>query len=164
MKRAIILLLLALCLPLVMTGTSRNASTSAVTNVGAQEPPPPVVVAAFLNLSEAQAAQFRDLLNEFQTSVSGLQEQLGGRQNQLQGMLNTPGADPASVGGLVLEIHAIELQVGQAVQSFQSHFFDLLTAEQKGKVQAVALAAQLQPAVGAFAALRLIPLPPPPQP
>lgn len=164
MKRAVVALLLALCLPLVMTGMPRTASASAAAIVGAPEPPPPVVVAAFLSFSETQAAQFSELLKEFQTTVRSLGEQIGVRQSELEGLLSNSGADPVSVGRLVLEIYAIQQQVGRAVQSFQLHFIDLLTPEQKEKVQAVAQAAQLQPAVGAFAALRLIPLPPPSQP
>jgi hypothetical protein len=41
---------------------------------------PPAVVAAFLGLTETQAAQIGELLGQFQTRLPGLQEQIAVRQ------------------------------------------------------------------------------------
>jgi Spy/CpxP family protein refolding chaperone len=123
--------------------------------------PPPAVVASFLGFTETQAAQFRDLVVQFQTTLHGLQEQMGGRQAQLEVLLGQPSPDPGIIGSLFLQIHALQQQVAQVVKGFQSQFTALLTDEQKQKVLAVAQASQLQPVVGAFVALYLAPAPTP---
>ncbi len=122
---------------------------------------PPAVVAAFLGFTEPQAVQFGDLLNQFQTAQRGLQEQIAARQAQLDILLGQPNPDPAVIGSLFLQIHALQQEVARAIQSFQSQFTALLTDEQKQKVQAVTLASQLQPVVGAFVGLYLVPAPTP---
>jgi Spy/CpxP family protein refolding chaperone len=122
---------------------------------------PPAVVASFLSLTPAQAAQFADLLGPFETTLHGLQEQIAVRQAQLDTVLSQPSPDPATVGGLLLQIHGLQQQAAQAIQSFQSQFATLLNGEQKQKVQAVTQAAQLQPVVGAFVALNLAAAPTP---
>jgi Spy/CpxP family protein refolding chaperone len=122
---------------------------------------PPAVVASFLGFTEAQAAQFGDLLVQFQTTLHGLQEQIAVRQTQLDILLGQPNPHPAIIGSLFLQIHALQQQVAQVIQSFQSQFSSLLTGEQKQKVQAVTQASQLQPVVGAFVALYLVPAPTP---
>ena len=123
--------------------------------------PPPAVVASFLSFTEGQTAQFGELLSQFQTTVRPLQEQIAARQSQLDGLLNKSQPNPAEIGRLVLEIHALQRQVAQAIESYQSGFVGLLTGEQRGKVQQVAGASQLQPVVGAFVALYLAPPPSP---
>lgn len=44
---------------------------------------PPAVVASFLDFTDAQAAQFEDLLTQLQTTVYGLQQQIATLQTQL---------------------------------------------------------------------------------
>src|SRR5712692_5423212 len=68
---------------------------------------------------------------------------------QLGILLNT-GGNPAQVGVLVIQIHALQQQMGQAQQSFLTHFVAILDAEQLQKLQAVQIAAQLQPILPAF--------------
>jgi peptidoglycan hydrolase CwlO-like protein len=123
--------------------------------------PPPAVVASFLGFTEGQAAQFGELLSQFQTTVRPLQEQIATRQAQLDSLLNKSQPNPAEIGRLILEIHALQQQVAQAIESYQSGFAGLLTGEQREKVQQVAGASQLQPVVGAFVALHLVPPPSP---
>ena len=123
--------------------------------------PPPAVVAAFLGLTASQAAQFGGLLGQSQAALGGLQQQIAALQAQLDSLVSEPNPDPAAIGNLFLQIHALGQQVAQTIQSFQSQFAALLTAEQAQKVQAVTQAAQLQPVVGAFVALNLAPAPTP---
>ena len=68
---------------------------------------------------------------------------------QLGILLNT-GGNPAQVGVLVIQIHALQQQMGQAQQSFLTRFVAILDAEQVQKLQAVRIAAQLQPILPAF--------------
>jgi septal ring factor EnvC (AmiA/AmiB activator) len=125
-----------------------------------QCPPPPAVVAAFLAFSPGQAEEFGILLNQSQNNLRSLQEQIAPRQQQLDALLSQPNPDPAMVGALVLQIHALQYQQAQVIRNFRSAFASLLTQEQKQKIEQATVASQLQPAVGAFVALRLVPPPP----
>jgi Spy/CpxP family protein refolding chaperone len=140
---------------------AKTGQTEALPREYADQCPPPAVVASFLGFTETQAAQFGDLLARFQATLHGLQEQIAARQAQLEVLLGQPSPDPAIVGSLFLQIHALERQVAQVIQGFQSQFASLLTDEQKQKVKAVTQASQLQPVVGAFVALYLAPAPKP---
>jgi Spy/CpxP family protein refolding chaperone len=122
---------------------------------------PPAVIASFLGFTEAQAAQFGELLPQLQAALHGLQEQTATLQTQLDILLGQPNPDPAMVGSLFLHIHALQLQVAQTLQAFQHQFASLLTDAQAQKVQAVTQASQLQPVVGAFVALHLVVTPTP---
>lgn len=158
MKSLVALALLAVQLLVATPATTQSVNPAQ--NSPDQCPPPPAVVAAFLGFSEAQTEQFGTSLNRFQTTLRALQEQIAVQQQQLNILLGQPQADPAAVGKLVLQIHALQQQVAQAIQNYQSLFAGLLTPEQKQKIQEVTLASQLQPAVGAFVALYLVPPPP----
>lgn len=120
---------------------------------------PPAIVASFLGFTPAQAAQFQTLLGQFLPTLQALQTQIAERQTQLEIQLDQPNPNPGNIVGLVLQIHALQQQVAQAMQSYQNQFVALLNDEQKQKVQGVTQASQLQPMVGAFVALKLAPAP-----
>src|SRR5216684_1196891 len=121
-----------------------------------QPPPAPVIVAQFLGFSDTQVAQFQQLLQSLRATVGGLQQQIGPKQQTLDSLLSTAQPDPATAGELLLEIHALQQQLGQALQSYHESFLALLTSDQMQKAHAVVQAAQLLPAVKAFAEVRLI--------
>src|SRR6266403_917230 len=77
----------------------------------------------------------------FQTAQANIQ--------QLGILLNT-GGNPAQVGVLVIQIHALQQQMGQVQQSFLTHFVAILDVEQVQKLPAVQIAAQLQPILPVF--------------
>src|SRR5262249_32794680 len=77
--------------------------------------PPPAVLVSFLGFTEGQAAQFRQLLSQFETTMLPLEEQIASRQAQLDSLLDKPEPNPAEIVGLVLEIRALKHQVAQAV-------------------------------------------------
>lgn len=158
MKKIAVLTLLTVLLG--FTYQTAGQTVAAVPGSIDQCPPPPAVVATFLGFTDGQAEQFGILLNQFQSTLRSLQEQIAPRQQQLNVLLSQPDPDPATVGALVLQLHALQQQMEQVIQSFQNAFAGLLTQEQKQKIEAVTLAAQLQPAVGAFVALHLVPAPP----
>jgi hypothetical protein len=51
---------------------------------------------------------------------------------------------------LVIQIHALQQQMAQAQQAFLSQFVAILDTDQLQKLQAVRIAAQLQPILPAF--------------
>ncbi len=116
----------------------------------------PDVVTQFLGFSDAQRAQFQRLLQSLQAAIGGIEQQLSAKQQGLERLLSAEEADLAAVGRAVLEIRALQRQAGQAFQVYQGSFLAMLGPEQKQKTQVVAQAAQLLPAVAAFAEVRLI--------
>jgi len=163
-----ILATLALLAALPFSATQNHGrSATASQNTCNSCPPPPAVVAAFLGFTDAQATQFIALESQFQSALCDVEQQGAGWQHELDTLLSQPNPNPAVAGQLVLQIHALQQQVAQIVQNYQAQFAGLLTMEQKQKIQEVTLASQLQPVVGAFASLYLVPAPPPapcPQP
>jgi len=155
MKKTAVLAFLTVLL--LFTHQAASQTVAAVPSSTGQCPPPPAVVATFLGFTDGQAEQFGILLNQFQTNLRSLQEQIAPRQQQLNALLSQPNPDPATVGALVLQLHALQQQIQQAIQTFQNAFAGLLAPEQKQKIEAVTLASQLQPAVSAFVALHLVP-------
>jgi len=149
MKQAIMALAVAVCPLFTLSGFADEAP----------QPPAPAIVVHFLGFSDQQAAQFRQLLQNLQETAGGLQQQIGPKQQALDTLLSTAQPDPATVGKLLLEIHALQQQFGQTVQSYHESFLALLTPDQMQKTQAVVQAAQLLPAVKAFAEVRLIEAP-----
>src|SRR5712664_247630 len=107
------------------------------------------VVAEFLQLRPGQASELEQLLQARQAAIVPLFQTAQAMIQQLGNLLNT-GGNPAQVGVLVIQIHALQQQMGQAQQSFLSQFVTTLNADQQQRLQAVQIAAQLQPILPAF--------------
>jgi hypothetical protein len=107
------------------------------------------VVAEFLQLRPGQASELGQLLEARQAAIVPLLQTAQSLTQQLGILLNT-GGNPVQVGVLVIHLHALQQQIGQSQQSFLSHFVAILDAEQAQKLQAVEIAAQLQPILPAF--------------
>jgi hypothetical protein len=58
---------------------------------------------------------------------------------------------------LLIEIHAAEKQAGAVAQSAAASFEAILTPDQRGRLQFVRQAAQVEPALPAFKAVGLLP-------
>ena len=121
------------------------------TNVqpSAQETSPLQVVAEFLQLRPGQLSELEQLLQARQTTLVPLFQTAQALTQQLAVLLNS-GGNPAQVGILVIQIHALQQQIAQAEQTFLTQFVAILDAEQLQKLQAVQIAAQLQPILPAF--------------
>lgn len=119
------------------------------------DPPAPLqVVVAFLQLTPAQQPVFGQLLQARQTAVTPLFEEIATKEQQVQLLLDS-GGNPAQVGTLVIQIYALQHQIVQTQQVFLSNLANLLDQDQKQRLAAVAVAAQLQPVLPAFQALQL---------
>jgi LTXXQ motif family protein len=123
-------------------------------------PPPPAVVASFLGLTPGQVEQMRALLTQVLPGLEILGTQSAEVQQQLDRLLSQTNPDPAQIGRLVVQLHVLQLEAAQVVEGFHNAFAGLLTQDQKQKLEGLTLASQLQPVVGAFAALYLVPPPP----
>ena len=115
----------------------------------AQEASPLQVVGDFLQLQPGQVSELDQLLQARQATLVPLLQTAQALIQQLGNLLNS-GGNPAQVGAVVIQIHAVQQQMAQAQQSFLGHFVAILDAEQLQKLQAVQIAAQLQPILPAF--------------
>jgi hypothetical protein len=115
----------------------------------AEDTSPLQVVAEFLQLSPGQVSELQQLLQARQTAVVPLFQTAQALIQQLGVLLNS-GGNPAQVGTLVIQIHALQQQMAQIQQTFLTQFAAILDAEQQQKLQAVLIAAQLQPILLAF--------------
>jgi hypothetical protein len=115
----------------------------------AQDTSPLQVVAEFLQLRPGQVSELEQLLQARQTTLVPLFQTAQALTQQLAVLLNS-GGNPAQVGILVIQIHALQQQMAQAQQAFLTQFVAILDAEQLQKLQAVQIAAQLQPILPAF--------------
>ena len=122
---------------------------------GNGEAPSPIqIVVQFLQLRPDQVQEFGQLLQARQAAVVPLLHGIQQRVQQLEALLNS-GGSPAGVGMLVIQIHTLQQQVGQVQQDFLSKFVNLLDPEQQQRLEAVRIAAQLQPILPAFQQLYL---------
>jgi ERCC4-related helicase len=114
-----------------------------------EETSPLQAVAEFLQLGPEQVSELEQLLQARQAVIEPLFHTAQTLTQQLGILLNT-GGNAAQVGVLAIRIHALQQQIGQAQQSFLSHFVAVLDVAQLQKLQAVQIAAQLQPILPAF--------------
>jgi hypothetical protein len=115
----------------------------------AQDASPLQVVAEFLQLQPGQVSALEQLLQARQAALVPLFQTAQTLVQQLAVLLNS-GGNPAQVGVLVIQIHALQQQMAQTQQAFLTQFVAILDAEQLQKLQAVQIAAQLQPILPAF--------------
>jgi hypothetical protein len=115
----------------------------------AQETSPLQVVTEFLQLRPGQVSELEQLLQARQAALVPLFQTAQSLIQQLANVLNS-GGNPAQVGVLVIQIHALQQQMAQAQQAFLTQFTAILDAEQLQKLQAVQIAAHLQPILPAF--------------
>jgi hypothetical protein len=107
------------------------------------------VVAEFLQLQPGQVSELQQLLQARQAALVPIFQTAQGLTQQLALLLNS-GGNPAQVGILVIQIHTLQQQAGQTQQAFLAQFVASLDPEQLQKLQAVQIAAQLQPILPAF--------------
>src|SRR5713101_6239314 len=110
----------------------------------AEETSPLQAVAEFLQLRTGQVSELEQLLQARQAKLVPLFQTAQSLIQQLGALLNS-GGNPAQVGVVVIQIHALQQQMAQAQQAFLTQFVAILDGNQQQKLQAVQLAVQLQP-------------------
>ncbi len=114
-----------------------------------EETSPLQIVAQFLQLTPGQVTELGQLLQARQATLVPLFQTAQALIQQLGNLLNS-GGNPAQVGAVVIQIHALQQQMAQAQQAFLTQFIAILDAQQLQKLQAVQVAEQLQPILPAF--------------
>src|SRR5438445_6846875 len=82
-------------------------------------PPPLQVVVQFLQLRQGQVEELEQLLQARQAAVVPLLEGIQQRLKRLEELLES-GGNPAEVGVLVIQVHALQQEVAQVQQDFIS--------------------------------------------
>jgi hypothetical protein len=127
---------------------------STATEASPDAPSPLQIVVQFLQLQPAQLPVFGQLLQARQAAVTPFFQGIAQREQQLQVLLAS-GGNPAQVGILVIQIHALQQQILQTQQVFLANLANLLDQDQRQRLATVAVAVQLQPVVPAFQLLQL---------
>ncbi len=135
-------------------GTMLQQMKAASAEGNADAPAPLQIVVQFLQLQPPQQTVFGELLQARQTAVTPLFQGIAQREQQVEALLQS-GGNPAQVGILVVQIHALQQQIMQVQQTFLANLANLLDQEQQQRLAAVNEAAQLQPVVPAFQVLQL---------
>src|SRR5713226_7795480 len=114
-----------------------------------EETSPLQLVAEFLQLRTGQVGELEQLLQARQATLVPLFQAAQSLIQQLGILLNS-GGNPAQVGVLVIQIHALQQRMAQVQQAFLAQFMAILDADQLQKLQSVQIAAQLRPILPAF--------------
>jgi hypothetical protein len=107
------------------------------------------VIATFLQLSPGQISELEQLLETRQEALAPRAQQLQALSQQLEALLSS-GGNPAQVGATVIQIHAFDQQIAEIQHTFLAQLAAILGADQLQRLQAVQIAAQLQPILPAF--------------
>lgn len=148
MKRALIALIaLALVSPAVAQG---------------MDEPPPLVEAAhnqvvrFLQLSGDQAAEWDAIYAAHREAEQPLQQALVALQEEIDALLAAGNPDPATLGGLVIERHALGEELQAVHVTYHEAFVALLDEAQTKRLALIARADEVQPIIPAFKLFELI--------
>ena len=118
-------------------------------------PDPPAVVARFFHLTPEQGQAFAHLLQARQAAQGPILQQIALREQRIRELV-AAGGNPAEIGTLMLQVHQLQQVAAAAQAQFLTAFAGLLTEEQRRQWDGVRLAAQLQPVLPAFQALRIL--------
>jgi hypothetical protein len=119
-------------------------------------PPPIAFVSNFLQLSEAQTGALIGMIQSRDAAIRPIAEGLQAKQQALQHLVDTPNADAAAVGKLMIEINAGQHQIAMLAQAAAASFASTLTDEQKQRMEFVHQAEQVAPVIPAFKAVGLM--------
>jgi len=112
-------------------------------------------VVRFLQLRPDQVEALEELLAARREAVAPLLQAITEREKRLRQLLES-GGTPPDIGQVVIEIHELQKQVVQAQHVFLAKWQELLDEEQRQRLEAVRLAARLQPVLPAFQQLNLL--------
>jgi uncharacterized membrane protein len=119
-------------------------------------PAPIVFVTNFLQLSPDQTMALITMIQTRDTALQPVAMKLHADQEALGKLLDSPDADPATAGRLLIEIRGLEKQAGAAAHDAAAQFENILTPEQRNRLQFIRQAAQVEPAIPAFKAVGLM--------
>jgi|ERR1700693_476835 len=114
------------------------------------------VVVSVLGLAEDQTQRWAGILQAREEAIHPLAEQARARHEVLKTALESATPDVVLVGKTLIEIRKIEETIGKINTEAAAHFEELLTPEQKQRLDFIRQAARTCPAVPAFGAAGLL--------
>ncbi len=124
----------------------------------AQEgPPEPVrVIASVLQMSEEQIGSWLPILQKRQEALQPLQQELQANQEAVGKALQSPTPDAETIGNLFIARKALEMNAATVSSDAAAQFEQLLTDEQRERLQQIRGASHVCPIAPAFAAAGLL--------
>jgi Spy/CpxP family protein refolding chaperone len=129
---------------------------SAAARADENVPPPIALTAHFLQLSSDQVQALVSMIQTRETALRPIAEKLQADREALGKLVESANPDAAAVGRLLLSIHAAEVQANEVGRGAAAAFEEVLTPEQRGRLQLLRQAAQVEPAIPAFRAVGLL--------
>jgi uncharacterized membrane protein len=129
----------------------------AVPVIAQEGPPQPVqVVAAVLQLSDAQVASWVPILQAREQSLQPLQQKLQANQEAIGKALQSATPDAQTIGQLFIDRRVLEMSAAAIASQSSSDFEKLLTSDQLERLHQIRSASQVCPIVPAFNATGLL--------
>jgi len=147
---------LAACVLALSTGFSLPATALADGDAACADAPVRLV-ATVLELTPGQVQAWGPILAARGEALGPLAEQIRQRQQAIAAQLQSGSPDPALIGRLLIEVHALQAQVHAVDAQAAARFRELLNLPQRQKLDQVRRAALACPVVPAFAAVGLVP-------
>jgi hypothetical protein len=142
------LALMSLALPVLAQGPQGPGPDDRV--------PPQEKVAGFLELSEEQVGNWQALLEDRDSALVPLHEEIAAESQALGDLLAGEDPDPTEVGELVISIHDLRGEVKDVHMTYATGFDELLEEEQAQRLEFIRRANHVQPLLPAFKAMGLI--------
>lgn len=121
------------------------------------EPYPPIqVVAAVLKLSDDQVHTLTQILAAKAAAIQPLADQIQQHQQEIATLIGGHNPDPAQLGRLLIETHALQAQVQTISAAATAQFVSILSAPQQQTLAQIHQASQVCPVVPAFAAVGVL--------
>jgi len=119
-------------------------------------PPPVMVVASALQLSGDQVQALVSMIGARDAAIAPIAAELQKHGQALEQLLQSPDADPAAVGRLLLEARALQTQMDQVRRQAAAQFEEVLTPDQKDRLQHLRDIAPVVDVIPAFRATGLL--------
>lgn len=113
-------------------------------------------IKAHLNLTDSQVQALEQIQQQQADATRPMMQQIGQKHATLNDLMQKGGADPATVGKLVLEIDGLQKSIAQKQTGFADQARNSLTADQKTKLKALEDMRKALPAIEQGMALNLI--------
>jgi len=118
-------------------------------------------LARYLVLTEEQIASIEPLMQEAHETIRGIHEETRELEMELRDLVGSSSPDPATVGELVLNIHASRDRIQEVQAALGDSIEGLLEPAQLEKLQRAQKAAEVLPLLPAMRMLGLLPVEPP---
>lgn len=122
----------------------------------AQQPDPMAVVAHVLELSPDQITAWSQILHSRQEAIQPMAQQAQAREQTIGQAFASGHPDAVVVGQALVELHALQEQIGAVNAQSLQQFAQILTPDQQQRLNDIRNAAQVCPIVPAFQATGLL--------